>query len=136
MTDDEKIKCFGEMVEAAERLSKNSSEPWRKACIIVSVISAIAILCLSFLLGMIIYMSYMEPVVYGQEQTQNYEEQTQGQSYHYSESGDWFWVNSISDNILRPAQNKRNVLAVQQNVEGPERSGKKEWTIKTAQSAP
>lgn len=84
MTDKEKILAFGEMVEAAEKLSA----PWRKAFIISNIAHVLVELFLAILLGMMIYFAYMEPVDYGMEQGQNYNDQTQSQTYHFSESGD------------------------------------------------
>ena len=82
MNDTEKILSFGEMVEATEKLSR----PWKKAFLIANVVHVIVEIALCILLGMMIYMAYMEPVEVGGSQDQDYDAQTQNQTYHYSEN--------------------------------------------------
>lgn len=82
MNDTEKVMSFGEMVEATEKLSR----PWKKAFIISNVAHVIVEIALCILLGMMIYMAYVSPVEYGQEQGQDFDASTQTQSTYYSEN--------------------------------------------------
>ena len=67
MTDNEKIRSFGDMVQATEKLTK----PWRLALIITNALWAIVFLAF-------ILLAYLTPdTTY---QVQNFEQQTQMQS--------------------------------------------------------
>ena len=67
MTDNEKIRSFGDMVQATEKLTK----PWRLALIITNALWAIVFLAF-------ILLAYLTPdTTY---QVQNFEQQTQMQA--------------------------------------------------------
>lgn len=68
MTDNEKIKSFGDMVEAARNLAK----PWIIALIVTNVLWAVVTFSL-------IWFAYMAPV--DMDQVQDYTSQTQTQTY-------------------------------------------------------
>ena len=82
MNDREKILSFGEMVEATEKLSR----PWKKAFLISNVAHIIIEVALVFLLGMFLWLAYMEPVGVDMGQNQDYENQSQTQTYTYGEN--------------------------------------------------
>ena len=75
MSENEKIQSFTEMVEAADRLSR----PWKKAFIISNVAHVIVEIALAILLGLMIWLAYMEPVEVNQ--TQDFDTQYQEQFY-------------------------------------------------------
>ena len=86
MNDTEKILSFGEMVDASERLSERGSKPWRIAFIVSNIAHVIIEIALCIILGMMVYLAYMEPVEVRGNQEQDYDTQNQTQEYHYSEN--------------------------------------------------
>lgn len=76
MDNGEMIKNFGDMVNAAEKLSS----PWKKTC--YALIGALV--AVSLILGCIIFYlvhcAYMDPVEFDQEQ--DFSQQSQSQSYN------------------------------------------------------
>ena len=68
MTDNEKIKSFGDMVNATEKLTK----PWRSALVVTNVLWAVVVILL-------VSYAYLVPAEMTQEQ--NFPEQYQTQTY-------------------------------------------------------
>lgn len=75
MSDNEKIQCFGDMVDATEKMSA----PWRET--VFKMVKALVItnLLWAIVLGLFIWFAYMTPVE--MEQGQQFDQQTQSQSY-------------------------------------------------------
>lgn len=71
MTDQDKIHSFGDMVEATRKLTK----PWIIALIVTNALWAVVTFSL-------IWFAYMAPV--DMDQTQDFTNQTQSQSYSES----------------------------------------------------
>lgn len=74
MSDTEKIQSFGDMVDAAERLTK----PWRIALIVTNFLWAVCFLAF-------ILLAYLTPVE--MEQGQQLPDGTQSQSYSEGVTG-------------------------------------------------
>lgn len=68
MTENEKIQSFGDMVEAARKLTK----PWIISLIVTNILWAAVTFAL-------VWFAYMAPI--DVEQTQDFPNQTQTQSY-------------------------------------------------------
>lgn len=86
MTDNEKIQSFSDMVDAAEKLSN----PWQEECKRLHETLrralmgwAITTAVLAAVIAIFLWFAYMAPVE--SEQIQDFQEQTQSQSY--SEGG-------------------------------------------------
>lgn len=75
MTDNEKIQSFGDMVDATDKMSA----PWRET--VFKLVKALVITNLfwAIVLGAFIWFAYMTPVE--MEQGQQFDQQTQSQSY-------------------------------------------------------
>lgn len=89
MTDNEKIKSFGDMVEATEKLSS----PWRKMTLWTLAALVVTNLFWTVIVGMLVYFAYMTPTEVAQEQ--DFTEQEQMQSYYSGATdGSTDWQNS------------------------------------------
>ncbi len=74
MNDEEKIKSFGDMVEATQKLTK----PWIIALLVTNILWAAIV-------GALIWFAYMTPVTVTQEQ--DYVQQHQSQAYTEATNG-------------------------------------------------
>lgn len=75
MNDEEKIQSFGDMVEASEKITK----PWRTFCAWLLAALVLTNAIWGFVHWKQLQYAYMTPVEF--EQAQQFEEQTQNQSY-------------------------------------------------------
>lgn len=73
MTSDEKIKDFGDMVDATERMSK----PWQDIAKRVIWLAVVTNLFWMIIVGMLVYFAYMSPAEMTQEQDLESQHQTQ-----------------------------------------------------------
>ncbi len=82
MDDKEKILNFGDMVNAADKLSS----PWKKLCFVLSAVIVAITLIMGGIIFYLVHCAYMTPTDVTQEQ--NLTEQIQSQNYSAGNSPD------------------------------------------------
>lgn len=78
MNDTEKATNFGEMMDATVNAARKITKPWIIALIVTNALWAIIVFTL-------VWFAYMAPTEVDVNQGQDFENQTQSQTYHYEE---------------------------------------------------